>query len=143
MRGLFISLNLSMPCPSLHQSICCLVTKSCPTLCNPMNCNIPGFHVLHYLPEFVKVKLMSFQSEMADFVVVVISHIQFFCDPMDCSLPGPSVHGISQARILKWVAISFSWGSSWPRDQTHPSCIAGGFFTTKSPGKSNGLFRKL
>ena len=34
------------------------------------------------------------------------------CDPMDCSLPGSSVHGISQARLLEWVAISFSRGSS-------------------------------
>ena len=41
------------------------------------------------------------------------------CDPMDCSPPGSSVHGIFQARILEWVAISFSRGSSWPRDQTH------------------------
>ena len=41
------------------------------------------------------------------------------CDPMDCSLPGSSVHGILQGRILKWVAISFSKGSSWPRDWTH------------------------
>ena len=40
------------------------------------------------------------------------------CDPMDCSLPGSSVHGISQARILEWVAISYPRGSSWPRDQT-------------------------
>ena len=40
------------------------------------------------------------------------------CDPMDCSLPGSSVHGIFQARILEWVAISFSRGSSQPRDQT-------------------------
>ena len=39
------------------------------------------------------------------------------------SLPGSSAHGISQARILEWVAISFSRGSSWPRDQTHVSCI--------------------
>ena len=38
------------------------------------------------------------------------------CDPMDCSLPGSSVHGILQARILEWVAISFSRGSSQPRD---------------------------
>ena len=37
---------------------------------------------------------------------------QDFCDPMDCSLPGSSVHGIFQARILEWVAISFSRGSS-------------------------------
>ena len=42
---------------------------------------------------------------------------------MDCSLPGSSVHGISQARRLEWVAISFSRGSSWPRDRTHVSCI--------------------
>ena len=40
------------------------------------------------------------------------------CDPVDCSLPGPSVHGILQARILEWVAVPFSRGSSQPRDQT-------------------------
>ena len=41
---------------------------------------------------------------------------------MDCSPLGSSVHGISQARMLEWVAISFSGGSSQPRDQTHVSC---------------------
>ena len=46
------------------------------------------------------------------------------CDPMGCSLPGYSVHGISQARILEWVAISFSRWSSPPRDQTCVSCIS-------------------
>ena len=46
-----------------------------------------------------------------------------------------SVHGISQVKILKWVAISFSRGSSWPRDLTCVSRIVGGFFTTESPGK--------
>ena len=48
------------------------------------------------------------------------------CDPMDCSLPGSSVHEIFQVRILEWVVISFSRGSSQPRDQTHvpfASCI--------------------
>ena len=40
------------------------------------------------------------------------------CDPMDCSLPGSSVHGISQARILEWVAMPASRGSSLPRDRT-------------------------
>ena len=44
-------------------------------------------------------------------------------DPMDCSLPGSSVHGIFQARILEWVAISSSRGSSRPRDWTHISCV--------------------
>ena len=45
------------------------------------------------------------------------------CDPMDCSPPGSSVHRVFQTRILEWVAISFSRGSSWSRDQTHISCI--------------------
>ena len=45
------------------------------------------------------------------------------CNPMDCSLPSSSVHRILQARILEWVAISCSGGSSLPRDQTCVSCI--------------------
>ena len=56
-------------------------------------------------------------------------------DPMDCSLPGFSVHGLLQPRILEWVAISFSRGSSQPRDQTHMSmspALAGGFFTSST-----------
>ena len=44
--------------------------------------------------------------------------------PMNCSLPGSSVRGISQARILEWVAISSSRGSSPPRDPTHISCVS-------------------
>ena len=51
------------------------------------------------------------------------------CDPMDCGLPGSSVHGIFQARILEWVAISFSRGSSTPRNQTWVSCMVGRHFT--------------
>ena len=51
------------------------------------------------------------------------------CDPMDCSLPGSSVHGIFQVRVLEWVAISFSKESSWPRDRTWVSHIAGRHFT--------------
>ena len=49
--------------------------------------------------------------------------------PMDCSLQGSSVHRILQPRILEWVAIPFSRGSSWPRDQTGVFCTAGRFFT--------------
>ena len=55
------------------------------------------------------------------------------CNPMDCSPPGSSVHGIFQARILAWIAIFFSRGSSWPRDWTESlvsPALAGGFFTT-------------
>ena len=46
------------------------------------------------------------------------------CDPTDGSLPGSAVHGIFQARILEWAAISFSRGPSQPRDRTRVSCIA-------------------
>ena len=48
--------------------------------------------------------------------------------PHGCSLPVSSVHGILQARILEWIAIPFSRGSSWPRDQTWVFCTAGRFF---------------
>ena len=51
------------------------------------------------------------------------------CDPMDCRLPGSPVHGILQARILDWVSIPFSRGSSLPRDWTQVSCTADRFFT--------------
>ena len=58
----------------------------------------------------------------------VVQSCPTLCDPVDCSPPGSSVHGILQARILEWVAISFSRGSSRPRDQTQVSCIAGRCF---------------
>ena len=51
------------------------------------------------------------------------------CDPMDCGLPGFSVHGIFQASVLEWGAISLSRGSSHPRDRTQVSCIVGRHFT--------------
>ena len=60
-------------------------------------------------------------TENTVFVIIVkfLRCAQVFCDPVDCSPSGSSVHGISQARVLEWVAISFSRGSSWPRDQTY------------------------
>ena len=53
----------------------------------------------------------------------------YSCNPMNCNLPGSSIHGILHARILEWVDISFSRGSSQPRDQTQVSRIAGWCFT--------------
>ena len=47
------------------------------------------------------------------------------CEPRDCNPPGSIVHRIFQAKILEWVAISSSRGSSWPRGRTHLSCISG------------------
>ena len=63
-----------------------------------------------------------------------------FCDPIDCSPPGSSVHGISLARILEWIAIFFPRGSSRPRHGTCIFCV-GRFFTTKPPGKPSELMK--
>ena len=61
--------------------------------------------------------------------LVLVAQSWQLCHPMDCSLPGSSVHGIVQARILEWVAILFSRGSSQPSNWTGLSLIAGRFFT--------------
>ena len=60
---------------------------------------------------------------------LVIQSCPTLCSPTDCSPPGSSLHGILQPRILEWVAISSSEGSSSLRDRTQASCIAGKLFT--------------
>ena len=60
------------------------------------------------------------------------------CDPVDCSPPGSSAHGILQARILEWVAISFSRGSSQLKDWTQVSCIAGRHFNLWATREAQG-----
>ena len=62
------------------------------------------------------------------------------CDPVDCSRPSSSVHGVLQARILEWVAISFSRGSSQPRDQIRVSCIAGRRFILWATREADWLY---
>ena len=62
-------------------------------------------------------------------VKVKVKSCPTLCDPMDCSLSGSFVHGIFQARVLEWGAISFSRGSSGPRNRTRVSLIAGRRFT--------------
>ena len=67
-------------------------------------------------------------------VLVAQSH-PTLCDPVDCNLWGSSVHGILQARILEWLAISFSRGCPWSWDGIQVSRIAGRFFTAEPLGK--------
>ena len=83
---------------------------------------------LYYLKQTAIIKFVAV-------VVLSLSRVWLFCDPIDFSPPGSSVHGISQTRILEWVAICFSKGSSQPRNRICASCIAGGFFTAEPPGK--------
>ena len=64
--------------------------------------------------------------------VLVVQLCLTLCNPMDGSLPGSSVHGILPARILEWVAILFSRGSSWPRDRTQVFSRAGRFLYSLS-----------
>ena len=71
----------------------------------------------------------SFFDHKKKVKVLVAQSRPTLCNPMDYSPPSSSIHGISQTRILEWVAIPFSRRSSWPRGQTCASYIAGRFFT--------------
>ena len=76
------------------------------------------------------------EKEILKHSVLITQSCPALCDPMDCSPPGSSVGGILQARILEWVAISFSRGSSQPRARTWVSCIAGRLFMVSATGKA-------
>ena len=107
-------------------------------LCDTMDCSPPGSSV-HGISQ--KKILKQFAISSSNSVVLMHLNLQKWkwkcfaqsfltlCGPMDSSPPGSSVHGILQARILEWIAISFSRGSSQPRDWTLVSCTAGRFFT--------------
>ena len=75
----------------------------------------------------VNITCFSQDGWMVGKMVFCVSVAQLYptlCDPMDCNPPGSSVHGILQARILEWVVISSSRGSSQPRDRTHVSYVS-------------------
>ena len=86
-----------------------------------------------WFSEFRKVLLFSYKIQ---YVYVCAHSCLTLCNPMDYSLSGFSVHGIFQARILEWVAISSSRGSSESRDSASLAspALAGRFFTTEPPG---------
>ena len=123
---------------------CYLFAKSWPTLCNPTDCS-PPYSFVHgisqaRIPEWVAISFSRGSSQPRDRTWVSWIASRFFyclshqgcsslacahaqlrlslCNLRNCSLPGSSVHGISQARIPEWVAISFSRGASRARDQT-------------------------
>ena len=103
------------------------VLQSCRPRLNMQNSTpAQSFPVLPYFSSLKHYKSPQYLSiygySLSCMCAPSLSYVQLFCDLMDCSLLY-SVHGISQARILKWVAIYFSRGSSWPRDQTSITCI--------------------
>ena len=100
------------------------------------------FHFHPLLLGLLQVVITAILQALAQFIpsswslpLLLLFSVRFFSDPMICNLLGSSVNGISQARILDWVTISFSRGSSQPMDWTHLSCIVGRFFTPEPPGK--------
>ena len=121
------------------------VTQSCPILCDPMDCSLPGSSVhgtsqarilewfampppgdlpnpgIHPRSSARVGRFFTTKSEAAQ-SCPTLGH------PMDCSLPGSSLHGILWEKVLEWVAISFSRGSSRPRDRTRVSRIPGRLF---------------
>ena len=101
------------------------------------------------MPQKKKTKTGLVLSFLKLFVFLYTQSLQSgptHCDPTDNSLPGSSVHGILQARILEWVAMSTSRGSSWPRDRTCISYISCNgrwvFFTTSTAWESWSSFLK-
>ena len=89
----------------------------------------------HFLLQCMKVKSES-ESHVRKWCCIVLNCVWLFGDPLGCSPPGSCVHRVFQARILVWVVISFSRGSSQHRDQTRVSCITGGLFNPEPPGKT-------
>ena len=112
--------------------------------------NDVGFPLDSSLKELERIIHMRFKCELKWCLILFFQVSSFqmcakslqmsltHCNPMDCSWSGSSVHGILQARILEWIAMPSSKGSSWPKDQigtSCDSCIAGRFFTAETPGK--------
>ena len=102
-------------------------TQSCPTLCNPMDCSLPGSpihgifqaRVLEWVAiSFSKGNYRRKESEVAQSCLTL-------CDPTDCSLPGSPIHGIFRARVLEWVATSFSRAQ---RNKAPPSIFLSSIF---------------
>ena len=85
-------------------------------------------HTIYYL------LFLKWTSEVAQSCVTL-------CDPVDCSLPSSPIHGILQARILEWVAISFSRGSSLPRDRTRVSYTGGRRFNFWASREAQDLIK--
>ena len=110
------------------------VAQSCPTLSNPMDCRLPGASIHGiFQAEVLEWGATAFSDNTGqclpkvrggDRCAKLLQSCPTLCNPMDCSPPGSSVQGTFQARVLEWVAISFSRGSSSPKDWSHVSYVS-------------------
>ena len=93
----------------------------------------------------INLSMVTDTGTLAGLVIMTVLVAQLcmtLCEPMNCSPSGSSVHGILKTKMLEWVAIPFSSGSSQPRDQTWVSCIAGSFFTIWATREAPGVAGK-
>ena len=97
--------------------------SSLPHLSSTEPCTLFSWAPVTLLISLSYLSPLCYPESMLRLSAHVLSHIWLW-SPMDCSPPGSSVHGVSQARILEWVAIFYSRGSSQPRDPSHVSCIS-------------------
>ena len=122
-------------CHWLQLNDCCSVVQSCLTLCDPMDCSMPAFPVLHHLPELAQIydhwvgDVWLAGSKSRYERVLAAQSCLTLCDLMDSIASSSPVHGTSQTRTLGWITIPFSRGSSWPRNHTLAFCIARRAFT--------------
>ena len=93
---------------NMYVYVLCLVTQSCPTIFDPMDCSPPGSSVYG----ISQARILEWVAMPSSYMCIseVAQSCPTLCDPVDRSPPGSSIHGILQARILEWVAISFSRG---------------------------------
>ena len=118
-RGLFLESWRHMCC-----TVLCLVAQSCLTLCDAMDHSPPGSSVHGDSPG--KNTGMDCHALLQGIFPTQGSNPNL----LHCSQILYHLNHLESPRILEWVTYPFSWGSSWPRNQTGVSCIAGGFFTS-------------
>ena len=101
-----------------------------------VQCKCPFlFHTRPWNPSELSHGLYSLEVKWSEVAQLCLT----LCNPVDCGLPGSSIHGILHAGILEWIAISFSRGSSQPRDRTWVSRITGRRFTVWATREAQGL----
>ena len=93
-------------------------SSGCSQAREPVSSTLAGRFFTTSAPREAQITTMKSESEVTQWCLTL-------CDPVYCSLPGSSVHGILQARILEWITVSFSRGSSRPRDWIQISRISG------------------
>ena len=104
----------------------------------PPQCSLPELFLRNHLPSQKLIYSSWSEVKWSE----VAQSCPTLCYPMDCSPPGSSIRGIHQARILEWVAISFSRGSSQPRDRTQVSHIAGRCFNLWATREAHSSWRR-